>query len=265
VSLLFLGCQVSASDEPQIVTNSIGMKFVRIPAGEFLMGSPDGDDHADADERPQRRVRISRDFYLGQFEVAQLEYVWVMDENPSWFSPDGGGRDFVRGLSVHRFPVENVSWDEATLFCNRLSDAKNESGRRYRLPTEAEWEYACRAGTTTRYAYGDELDAQRANILSSAKPQTRQVGWYKPNAWGLHDMHGNVWEWCSDRYAAEAYAVSTTITIDPQGPMEGTGRVVRGGDYRFDASHARSVNRDFTRQSRRDLGNGFRVVMQVLE
>jgi formylglycine-generating enzyme required for sulfatase activity len=262
VSLLCLGCATAWADEPRIVTNSLGMQFIRIPAGEFLMGSAINDDQADADERPPHRVCITQDFYLGQFEVTQQQYEAVMHENPSWFSATGGGRDLVAGRDVRRYPVENVSWDEATEFCCRLNQlADRKPGEWYRLPTEAEWEYACRAGTTTRYACGDRLKADRANILSDVEPRTRPVGSYEPNTWGLYDLHGNVWEWCHDRYTADAY--SSTEAVAPQGPSEGTGRVVRGGDYRFDARQARSTNRDFTRQSRRDLGNGFRVVRTV--
>lgn len=273
VSLLFLGCQVAASDEPQIVKNSIGMQFVRVPAGRFLLGSPDGDESADDDERPHKWVRLTQDFYLGMYEVTQEEFQRVMGENPSWFSPTGGGRDLVRGLDTRRFPVENVSWDEAESFCRKLRDLSRQPRAFYWLPTEAQWEYACRAGSTTRYAWGDEPDAKRANIRTSSEPRTQPVGSYPPNAWGLYDMHGNVWEWCADRYAAETYrylgrhhlSKYGNDAVDPLGITEGTGRVVRGGDYRFNASQARSANRDFTRQTRRDLGNGFRVVMQVHE
>jgi formylglycine-generating enzyme required for sulfatase activity len=275
---------VAAADEPRGLTNSLGMRFVRVPAGEFLMGSPDGDEQADDDERPQHAVRIAQAFYLGVYEVTQTEFESVMDENPSWFSRLGGGRDMVAGRNTERFPVEMVSWDDAARFCRRLAevDAERVAGRTYRLPTEAEWEYACRAGGTTRFAWADVITSVEANIAdpsaNPALPQvTRPVGSYLPNAWGLHDMHGNVWEWCSDWYSAEYYEsfsvrekvpegrMRDASIIDPLGPAEGNGRVVRGGDYRFDASQARSANRDFTRPTRRDWGNGFRVVLMVAQ
>jgi len=249
------------------------MQFVRIPAGEFRRGSPAGDPAADADERPPRSVRLTRPFHLGRYEVTQSQYRAVMGENPSWFSPAGGGSDDVPGVDTSHHPVEYVTWDEAVEFCRRLSELETEraAGRSYRLPTEAEWEYAARAGTTTRFHTGDDLPSDAANVRTetdAAPRTTRPVGSYAPNAWGLYDMHGNVWEWCADRYdsdgdAALAPSAADSIAVDPAGPPAGTGRVVRGGDYRSDARAARSANRDFTRQSRRDWGNGFRVVLVV--
>jgi formylglycine-generating enzyme required for sulfatase activity len=256
---------------PSAIKNSLGMQFVPIPAGEFLMGSADDDVAADSDEHPRHAVRISKSFHLGRFEVTQADYRAVMNDNPSWFSPAGGGRDEVRNVDTSRRPVEFVTWEEATEFCRRLSalPAEREAGRTYRLPTEAEWEYAARAGTTTRFAVGERLTdgAAAVRLESDAAPQaTAGVGAFRANAWGLHDMHGNVWEWCADYYDAAyyeflAHGERKDPAIDPQGPPTGPGRVVRGGDYRFDASQARSANRDFTRQSRRDWGNGFRVVL----
>jgi formylglycine-generating enzyme required for sulfatase activity len=250
--------------------NSLAMEFLRIPAGEFRMGSPADDPAADADEQPQHAVRITRAFYLGRYEVTQGEYAVVTGDNPSWFAPQGGGRDEVRGIDTSKHPVEYLTWDEAVEFCRRLSalPAERAARRSYRLPTEAEWEFAARAGTTTRFHAGDELPADAANVrlqADAAPRTTRPVGSYRSNAWGLHDMHGNVWEWCADRYDPDAYPVfarpADRIAVDPQGPASGTGRVVRGGDYRFGAREARSANRDFTRQTRRDWGNGFRPVL----
>jgi formylglycine-generating enzyme required for sulfatase activity len=266
---------VQAAEPPRparaVRHNSLAMQFVRIPAGELRMGSPADDPAADADERPQHRVRVTLAFYLGRYEVTQSEYRAVRGENPSWFSTEGGGRDEVRGVDTSNHPVEYVTWDEAAEFCRRLSELPTEraAGRWYRLPTEAEWEYAARAGTTTSFHTGDALPAGAANVRSGAVGEvrtTRPVGSYAPNAWGFYDMHGNAWEWCADRYdsdgyAARAHPTAERIAVDPQGPLAGTGRVVRGGDYRFDAREARSANRDFTRQSRRDWGNGFRVVL----
>ena len=249
--------------EPPAVDNSLGMRFARIPAGSFFRGSVDDDAQADADEHPRRRVTITRDFHLGVTEVTQSQYFRVIGDNPSWFSPSGGGRDDVRGVDVGELSVEMVTWDEAVEFCRRLADRPLERahGRTYRLPTEAEWEYAARAGSTTRFAFGNALGSADANIRDpqASTLRTRPVASYRPNAFGLYDLHGNVWEWTADRYEAAYYAASPQR--DPPGPEEGTGRVVRGGDYRFESGMARSANRDFTRSTRRDLGNGFRVVL----
>lgn len=254
---------VAAADEPRDVVNSLGMRFIRIPAGEFLLGSPADDEQAQPDEQPQHAVRITRPFYLGAFEITQAEFELVMGENPSWFSRTGGGRSIVADRNTQRLPVEMVSWADAESFCRRLSqlDAERTARRSYRLPTEVEWEYAARAGTTTRFAFGNTIGSREANVPDPAadptrRPVTRPVGSYLSNAWGLHDMHGNVWEWCGDWYAADAYASQTS-------PLDGNGRVVRGGSYQFPASEARSANRDFTRPTRRDWGNGLRVVLTV--
>jgi formylglycine-generating enzyme required for sulfatase activity len=258
---IFCLTTVASAGELREVVNSLGMRFVLIPAGEFVMGSPADDPQADADEHPRHRVQIARPYYLGVYEVTQAEYERVMGENPSWFSPRGGGRELLGAADTGRLPVEFISWDEATAFCARLGELpeEKEAGRTYRLPTEAEREYACRAGTKTRFSNGDQLTASDANVGDGERGMTRPVGSFPSNAWGLHDMHGNVWEWCADRYDSAYYQGSPTF--DPRGPAEGTGRVVRGGDYRSSAKEARSANRDFTRQSRRDWGNGFRVVV----
>jgi formylglycine-generating enzyme required for sulfatase activity len=264
LAALLLAVGMAAGSETS-VTNSIGMQLVLVPAGELTIGSRADDPDADPDERPARRLRMSSPFYLGRHEVTQDEYSRVTGDNPSWFQPDGPGAAQVGDQETGRLPVDMVSWDEAVAFCRRLSQlpAERSAGRTYRLPTEAEWEYACRAGTSTRFACGDELTLAQANVRgeSAAVATTRPVGSYPPNAWGLCDMHGNVWEWCSDAYDAEAYR--TAVAVDPQGPADGTGRVVRGGDWQFPARFARSANRDFTRASRRDLGNGFRVVCEA--
>ncbi|MBA4019824.1 MAG: formylglycine-generating enzyme family protein [Pirellula sp.] len=267
VSLATTSSLAEADGLPREIVNSQGAKFVEIPAGEFLMGSSTGDD----DERPPHRVRITKPFFLARFEVTQREYAEVMGENPSWFSPEGGGRrDFEEMPKWHRdisrLPVESVSWLEATEYCRKLSalPAEQTAGRSYRLPTEAEWEYAARAGTTTDFAVFPD-QAMTGNFVMRNYSYRRQwtwpVGSFWRNRFGLFDMHGNVWEWCADRYDADYYAVSPSD--DPPGPTEGTGRVVRGGDYRSPSRMARASNRDFTRESRRDEGNGIRVVLEL--
>ena len=263
-------CGFAAADgaEPRVVKNSLGMEFVAIPDGDFLMGSDDGDPMGEADERPRHRVRITRPFRLGVCEVSQHEFATVMGANPSWFAATGGGRDDVAGMDTSRFPVDMITWLEADEFCRRLSalPAEKAAGRRYRLPTEAEWEYAARAGATTKSAGGDRLEPAKANVafdLATRDPASPRRTWPvdagTPDALGLRNMHGNVWEWCADRYDPTYYERSPTD--DPPGPAEGTGRAVRGGDYRSPPEMARSTNRDFTRESRRDQGNGLRVVL----
>ncbi len=246
--------------------NSIGMRLMLVPAGEFQMGSTDDEPGANDDERPRRRVRITRSFYLGVYEVTQAEYETVMGMNPCWFSATGPGRKTVVGQDTSRWPVDMASWNDAVDFCRALAQtpAEKEAGRTYRLPTEAEWEYACRAGTTTRFSLGDTLRPGEARAQLEGPPPAAKhlghplaVGSFRPNAFGLHDMHGNVWEWCADRYAHDYYRFAPTD--DPPGPAAGTGRVVRGGDWHCEASDCRSTNRDFTCATRRNLGTGFRV------
>jgi formylglycine-generating enzyme required for sulfatase activity len=205
-------------------------------------------------------VAITRPFYLGVFPVKQREYLPVMGKNPSLFGPDGGGGP--------DFPVENVSWTDAVDFCRRLSLGPGEAtaGRIYRLPTEAEWEYACRAGTTSPFAFGDTLSSEQANFdgrnpYGDVEPgpylrRTSRVGAYPDNAWGLYDLHGNVWEWCADWYRADYYQESPAE--DPPGPAKGQFRVVRGGSWHFYGNECRSAYRGRGSADFR-LSVGFRV------
>jgi formylglycine-generating enzyme required for sulfatase activity len=198
-------------------STKLKMEFVRIPAGEFEMGSND----ADAGEKPAHRVGISRPFEIGKYEVTQAQWEAVMITNPSYF------KDPSR-------PVESVSWEDAQRFLNALNDKKD--GYRYRLPTEAEWEYAARAGATAGPT--GNLDAV-AWYQPNAGAQTHPVGQRKPNAWGLYDMLGNVWEWCADWYGAYPAA----LVMDPIGPSHGTGHVVRGGSWVSAATYLRVTSR----------------------
>ena len=269
------------------VTNSIGMRLVRIPAGEFLMGSADGDPLAQDQEQPQHRVQIPQPFYMGACEVTQAEYRTVMGTNPSHFGPNGVGRAKLAGLNgggnarqpagVRRaaeqavadfltsdFPVETVSWSDAVAFCRLLSDRPEErtARRTYRLPTEAEWEYACRAGTTSvrHFEDGGALE-EHARFRDNADGRTGPVGSKQPNPWGLYDLYGNVWEWCSDYYDRKYYAMSPVS--NPQGPTTGTSRVLRGGSWWDAAPFCRSANRDFYLPTYRDYEVGFRVVCEI--
>ena len=220
---------------------ALGMKFKLIPAGEFMMGSPRDDPIIEDDESPQHLVRITRPFYLGVHEVTQEQYQKVMGENPSRF----------KGPAL---PAETVSWNDATSFCSKLSEMDPDFD--YRLPTEAEWEYACRAGTTTRYSCGDALDPQYAWFDDNSDEKTHPVGQTLPNAWGLYDMYGNVWEWCEDRYGSYARLPSA----DPTGPTSGSfRRVFRGGGWYDRPGYCRSANRDSDFGDHRGYNLGFRV------
>jgi len=259
------------SEPGKSITNSIGMKLVLIPAGEFEMGSPDDDEDASKSEKPRHRVRITRPFYLGATEVTQGEYNQVMGKNPSAFSAGGSFVSDVAGQSTDRHPVESVSWHDAIAFCNKLSErdglkpyyqfgvGARSGGDGYRLPTEAEWEYACRAGSTTRYSFGDDAASlgEHAWYGDNSGAKTHPVGQKLPNAFGLYDMHGNVWEWCWDGYDESYYGQSPTV--DPPGPFRATMRVNRGGSWGLNLRSARSADRYGSAPDNRDLDLGFRV------
>jgi len=240
------------------ITNSIGMKLVLIPAGSFLMGSPETEPGRRANEGPQHDVRISRPFYLGVYEVTQEQYEKVMDKNPSAFQQGKGGG------AEH--PVDTIGWDAAVAFCRKLSalEAENKAGRIYRLPTEAEWEYACRAGSQTAFYFGDDREQlpRHAWFKENDGGKTHPVGQLEPNAWGLYDMSGNVWEWCDDSYAADYYQKSPAT--DPSGPPPGSFRVIRGGGIGWDWTQYRSANRypDYS-PAGATSNTGFRVVCEV--
>jgi uncharacterized protein (TIGR02996 family) len=233
---------------PELV-NSIGMRFALIPPGTFLMGLP------------EEEVHITRAFHLGVSVVTQAEYAKVMGKNPSHFSAGGGGKDTVNGLDTSRFPVECVSWSDAVDFCARLTmlEEKRTPGWVYLLPTEARWEYACRGGASfaTIFHFGDSLARHQANF-GRHLGRTVRVGSYAPNAFGLYDMHGNVWEWCHDWYAA--YPRSGPRT-DPLGPDWGSRRVRRGGGWLDAARYCESGYRYFGTAGDRSYYLGFRVAL----
>lgn len=244
------------------ITNSVGMELNLIPAGQFLMGSPPGEDQRQSGE-VQHTVKITKPFYLGVYEVTQEEYSQVMDSNPSEFSPTGYGKNRLTGLDTSRLPVERVTWENAAEFCKRLSARES---RAYRLPTEAEWEYACRAGTTTPFHWGTLWNSSHANCTGSmpygraagvSLNRTQIVGSYPPNAFGLYDMHGNVREMCADWYGP----YSTGVSVDPQGPASGSGRVRRGGSWSTGAQYCRAAYRTSMTPSRSYSYVGFRVAL----
>jgi formylglycine-generating enzyme required for sulfatase activity len=241
--------------------------FVRVEGGTFFMGSPSREQGRDDDEGPQHQVTVSS-FYMSRYEVTQKEYQEVMGTNPSGFKGDN-------------LPVETVSWYDAVEYCNRrslkegLAPAytvnilwwesrtvtwdRNADG--YRLPTEAEWEYACRAGTTTAYNTGESINGDTGWYAANSGDTTHPVGQKPPNAWGLYDMHGNVWEWCWDWYIP----YSSEAQIDPQAePYEGAPpwllRVRRGGGWYNSAEYLRSATRYVSRPHYHGRYLGFRVV-----
>jgi formylglycine-generating enzyme required for sulfatase activity len=249
----------AAPPAPKFVTNSIGMKLVLIPAGEFMMGSADSEKTAFDDEKPRHRVRITKPFYLGACPVTQSQYKQVLGFNPSWYQKPGIGERSIGNEVTSSFPVEGLSWDYAMRFCGELSDKEN---KHYMLPTEAQWEYACRAGSETRFCYGD--DEGRLGEYAWYRPNSgdrpRPVGQKRPNAWGLFDMHGHVWEWCADWYGEGYYRISPVD--DPTGPVQGKRRVVRGGCYDSVPKFCRSAVR-FSELSNTSSMLGFRVCLDA--
>jgi formylglycine-generating enzyme required for sulfatase activity len=260
-------------DAAKEITNSLGMKLVLIPAGQFVMGSPATEAEREAGE-DQHEVAIARPFYLGVYTVTQGQFQNVMGKNPSFFNPKNGGSP--------DHPAEQVRWGDARQFCARLSALPEEkqAGRAYRLPSEAEWEYACRAGTTTPFNVGDALSSTQANFngnfpFGAAEKgpflgRPARVGSYAPNAWGLYDMHGNVYEWCNDWYDPDYYKKSPRD--NPKGPEKGvvvTGFgdncyvVVRGGCWLDEGRACRSARRFRLQQSEPYRWTGFRVACDV--
>jgi len=299
-----------ASGEKQI-TNSIGMKLMLIPSGEFMMGSDESAEETAAffdktygegllkadyfkDEHPQHRVRITQPFYLGTYHVTRGQFrQFVKDsgyktdaekgENPGAFGWDSDKKKFGFNAKyswrnagfkqTDEHPVVNVSWNDAVAFCKWLS---KKEGQSYRLPTEAEWEYACRAGTTTRYYSGDDPEtlAKVGNVADAAAKAkfpdwkyttkandgyvfTAPVGKFRPNPFGLFDMHGNAWQWCADWYGADYYAASPAV--DPTGPNSGDDRVLCGGSWNGWLIDSRSARRNWLAPDYRDSGVGLRV------
>jgi formylglycine-generating enzyme required for sulfatase activity len=301
---MVLFSQSSNAQNPKEVTNSIGVRLLLIPKGSFQMGSTPEEKGSDDDEK-QHSVTITHDYYLGVFEVTQAQYKKVMGKNPSYFQgnnvatripakkhPETGRtieEEKIIPVNTDNHPVEFVSWEEAVEFCKRLSDLPEEkkAGRVYRLPTEAEWEYACRAGTKTAYSFGadrnvlkdfdwfgdnsggkiinsdriweksrEEADIYIEKLLENGG-KTHPVGTKKANPWGLYDMHGNVCEWCSDWYGNYPKQAIT----DPIGPKLGLLRVHRGGGWSGGAADCRSAYRFWDAPSYRGDYLGFRVAL----
>ena len=231
---------VGLPDSKSLVIPAISMVMRWIPSGSFIMG----DDEGKADEKPAHELNITKGFWMAECEVTQSMWEKIMGDNPLIFK------------SVGSYPVEGVNYDDCQLFLEKLSAI---SGMKCRLPTEAEWEYACRAGTPTKYSWGDEIFSDHVRIDDEWSLGPSPVKMFSPNRWGLFDMHSNVWEWCSDWYVEDYYAKSSPK--DPIGFKEGTYRVARGGAWSYGADDMRSAKRTAVFPGRR-LGNlGFRVVI----
>ena len=258
---LILAAALQAQDEPVECNKVVKPKgkpienMVWIPPGTFLMGSPPDEKDRHSGKGPQTQVTISRGFWLSKYEVTQRQYQDLMGNNPSYFKGDSD------------CPVEQVTWHDVVNYCKKLTQQERSAGRLpsgyiYRPPTEAEWEYACRAGTTTRFSYGDDLGytqlGQWAWYRENSGGKTHPVGQKRPNPWGLYDMHGNVWEWCQDRWA---FSLPGGNVTDPRGSSSGSDRVLRGGSWYFDAWYCRSAARVWGYPGLWFIRYGFRPVL----
>lgn len=247
-----LGAQEDAGGMPTH-TNSIGIEFVQVPFGSFIMGEALRTEcdtcNAALDETPRHKVFLSKPFYVSRYEITQRQWLALMDSNPSHFQGDD-------------LPVDSVSWNNAQLFIYALN--LREKTRAYRLPTEAEWEYAARAGTVTAYSFGED-PADLTDFgwyVMNSNLATHPVGKLAPNPWGLFDMHGNVYEWCQDRYLADYY--TRAPSRNPTGPSAGEGnRVRRGGYWGSSARNLRSSDRDSFPPDLPASNTGFRLVMDL--
>jgi formylglycine-generating enzyme required for sulfatase activity/tRNA A-37 threonylcarbamoyl transferase component Bud32 len=232
----------------------VKLDFVWIPAGEFVMGSPANEEGRSRDESPQHRVTLSKGFWMGKTEVTQAQWERVMGSNPSNFKGD-------------TLPVETVSWNDCQDFISQVNGKVEMGAWKASLPTEAQWEYACRAGTTTPFHYGNNLDASMVNydgnypygngLKGEYRQKTTEVGLFRPNVWGLHDMHGNVWEWCQDWYGDYDGALAR----NPTGPDFGSFRVLRGGSWNLNSWFCRSASRARNVPVNRNSVNGLRLVL----
>ncbi len=241
---------------PKNVTNSLGMKFVWVPPGTFLMGSPKEEKERKNDEA-QHPVKLTKGFYMAVTPVTQEEWTAIMEKNPSKFQGD------------KNLPVEQVTWNECQDFIKKLQ-AKDQ--KPYRLPTEAEWEYACRAGTTTPFYCGTTISTDQANYNGNYvygdgqkghyREKTMPVGSFPPNDWGLHDMHGNVWQWCQDSFEEYPKNSSQETVVDPIG-MKGESRVIRGGSWIDNPLECRSAYRGGSRPILRHSLVGFRLCFNI--
>ena len=254
------------STPPAHTVASISMEMIFCPPGTFTMGSPTSESGREGDET-QHQVTLTNGFYLGKYEVTQAQYQTVMNGNSAGLNADPSK---FKGSNR---PVERVSWNDAQIFLTRLNEMEQTAGRlpngwKYVLPTEAQWEYACRAGTTTAYSWGNDINSSRANYnwdggstSGNDFKQTRDVGQYAANSWGFFDMHGNVWEWVHD-WKANYFTGAQT---DPEGPASGSRRVKRGGSWGTDGTYLRSAERGSDTPGLHNSYVGFRVGFQAVQ
>jgi formylglycine-generating enzyme len=257
----FLICATQAADcQEKQITNHLGMTFIRVAPGKFLMGSPETEEHRTGNET-QHQVHIKKAFYLQQKEVTLEQWRTVMGK--SWF---------IKREGIDKTPVTRVSFHEARKFIRKLN---KKGDAQYRLPSEAEWEYACRAGTTTAYSWGNDIDCSRAMYANNPKKLCdccdyyrsvglpvngpAPVGSFAPNPWGFYDMHGNVWEWCADVYT-EDIRTSRSNTRDF---LSSQPRVRRGGSWFKYGFYLRSANRAYAHPGSRFQTTGFRLVRET--
>ena len=260
IAALFAGESDLKENITIMLAGGVPLELAWCPAGVFQMGSP-ADEPEREDDEQQHQVKISKGYWMGIYPVTQRQYKAVMGNNPSNYD----------GFDSH--PVENVSWFDAKAFCEKaLKDAQNlPEGAVFDLPTEAQWEYACRAGTTTTFHFGNEFNGSQANCDGTRPYGTKQagpnidctcnVGSYAPNAWGLYDMHGNVWEWCNDWYGA----YDNGFVSDPQGAASGTQHSERGGSWRNAAKRCRAAIRRKSEPDQIYDNLGFRVILTIKE
>jgi formylglycine-generating enzyme required for sulfatase activity len=225
-----------------IVKSALGMELIWCPPGSFIMGPGQGN------TSPAHPVILTKGFYLGKYEVTQEEYEKVIGTNPSNFKGD-------------KLPVEQVSWNDSAAFCEALNKNERKRGWEFTLPTEAQWEYACRAGTPTSYSWGSNVTPQLANSKDSGLKKTIEVGTYTVNPWGFFDMHGNVWEWSADWHGA----YPRSLVVDPRGPSNGSRRVLRGGSWNYAVIALRSVSRSGNVPINRRSDIGFRVALKQVD
>ena len=232
----------------ETITNRIGMELILIPSGSFKMGGDKNLEQAEDHETPRHRVNISKTFYMGKYVVTQREWFEIMNDNPSEF------KDETR-------PVERVSWNDVQGFIQKLNE--KEEADTYRLPFEAEWEYAARADTESAYSFRVDINTltQYAWYRKNSDRKTRPVGRLKPNPWGLHDVHGNVHEWCQDWFDKNYYSQSPSK--DPLGPSSGLAKVLRGGDWGSEDWYCRCASRSLSSPDRRSSRVGFRLIRTV--
>ncbi len=240
-----VGCQNSPKTE---IKNSTGISFRYIPPGEFMMGSEDHEKGREDDESPRQPTKLTKGYYLGATEVTQAQWVEVMGTKP-W-------ADYKRIPKGDHYPAVFVSWEDAVEFCKKLSEKESLT---FRLPTEAEWEYACRAGTTTEFYWGTEYNEEYAWSSKNAKGDLYEVAKRLPNAWGLFDMGGNAWEWCSDWHGP----YSSEKVTDPQGPAEGERKVIRSGSSGNSMWDCRSAERGMVPPDKKFGASSFRILLEL--